>query len=80
MKRFFLVAAVFFFLVPSVSNGQMKVIFDTDMAGDWDDCGAAAVLHALADRTSQSESLARALACRPTRGDCRLLVGKQSES
>lgn len=27
-----------------------KVIFDTDMTGDCDDCGALAVLHALADR------------------------------
>jgi purine nucleosidase len=27
----------------------VRVIFDTDMAGDWDDVGAAAVLHALAD-------------------------------
>lgn len=27
-----------------------KIIFDTDMTGDCDDCGALAVLHALADR------------------------------
>lgn len=27
----------------------VRVIFDTDMASDWDDVGAAAVLHALAD-------------------------------
>ena len=27
-----------------------KIIFDTDMTGDCDDCGALAMLHALADK------------------------------
>ena len=33
----------------SDSTKPVKVIFDTDMAYDWDDVGAMAVLHALAD-------------------------------
>jgi hypothetical protein len=37
------------FMSQQVLYAQQKVIFDTDMAGDWDDCGAVAVLHALAD-------------------------------
>ncbi len=32
------------------AEGHPKVIFDTDMTGDCDDCGALAVLHALADK------------------------------
>ena len=35
----------------------MKIIFDTDMAGDCDDAGALAVLNALADR-GEAEILA----------------------
>ncbi|HQN01733.1 MAG TPA: hypothetical protein PLL36_11685, partial [Candidatus Hydrogenedentes bacterium] len=34
----------------SYSSTVPKIIFDTDMTGDCDDCGALAVLHALADR------------------------------
>lgn len=35
---------------PALPTEIPKVIFDTDMTGDCDDCGALAVLHALADR------------------------------
>jgi hypothetical protein len=42
-------------LVPLVASGQdnrqpVPLIFDTDMMGDVDDVGTAAVLHALADQ------------------------------
>lgn len=36
--------------LPALSATVPKVVFDTDMTGDCDDCGALAVLHALADR------------------------------
>jgi hypothetical protein len=48
MKQLFLIASLLL-LFPPAGSGQVKVIFDTDMAGDRDDCGATAVLHALAD-------------------------------
>lgn len=32
-----------------VNNNPIKVIFDTDISGDWDDIGALAVLHAYAN-------------------------------
>ena len=32
------------------SNGAVRMIFDTDIAGDYDDVGAMALLHALADQ------------------------------
>ncbi len=38
-------------------QAQEKVIFDTDIGPDWDDVGAAATLHALADR-GEAEILA----------------------
>ena len=37
------------FSMSSSALAQQKVLFDTDMAWDWDDVGAMAVLHALAD-------------------------------
>jgi inosine-uridine nucleoside N-ribohydrolase len=37
-------------LVPVLSTGQVPVIFDTDIAPDYDDVGALALLHALADK------------------------------
>ena len=44
-----LVFAVAYTLITPL-YAQQKVIFDTDMAWDWDDVGAMAVLHALADK------------------------------
>ena len=37
-------------VVPTKAAAPVKIIFDTDMIGDYDDVGAMAVLHALADR------------------------------
>jgi inosine-uridine nucleoside N-ribohydrolase len=47
------------FLTPSAGAAEppVKIVFDTDMAGDVDDVGALAILHALAD-TGEAEILA----------------------
>jgi purine nucleosidase len=42
---------------PNINFAQEKVIFDTDIGPDWDDVGATATLHALADR-GEAEILA----------------------
>ena len=49
---FVLVIFVVFSFVSNAQNAKtnpVKVIFDTDISGDWDDVGAAALLHGLAD-------------------------------
>lgn len=60
MTRFALL--VCFLALPSLVAAvpPVKVIFDTDMAGDVDDVGALAMLHALADR-GEAEILACAI-------------------
>jgi len=52
MNNIFAMIAAMAFLgaAPALYAEIPKVIFDTDMTGDCDDCGALAVLHALADR------------------------------
>ena len=47
MKNFLMAVAVCAAL--KVAAGPVKVIFDTDMYTDYDDIGALAMLHALAD-------------------------------
>jgi len=37
-------------LISTVTFGQVPVIFDTDIAPDFDDVGAMALLHAFADK------------------------------
>ncbi len=50
MYRKTVVAVGLCFLFCAAQAGEVpKIIFDTDMTGDCDDCGALAVLHALAD-------------------------------
>ena len=45
------IAAGLYLCMPMAMGADVpRVIFDTDMTGDCDDCGALAVLHALADR------------------------------
>ena len=39
------------FLALPLTAEVPKIIFDADMTGDCDDCGALAILHALADAT-----------------------------
>jgi len=52
MRQGFVIAVAGMWVCLPVAMGAEipKVIFDTDMTGDCDDCGALAVLHALADR------------------------------
>lgn len=47
MRKVFVVILLF---VSSMSFGQVPVIFDTDIAPDFDDVGAMALLHAFADK------------------------------
>ena len=49
-------------------QAQQKVIFDTDMAWDWDDVGALAVLHALAD-LGEAEILGMGISINGTSAD-----------
>lgn len=53
MKRIWLLMALPTLMMvaggPAEGASKVKIIFDTDMCGDVDDVGAAAVLHALAD-------------------------------
>ena len=50
MKRLYsLFAGMALCVSPLVSAAVPKIIFDTDMVEDYDDVGAMAVLHALAD-------------------------------
>ncbi len=60
-----LLLAVLLLLVPGESAAEppVKVIFDTDMAGDVDDVGALAILHALAD-LGEAEILATGISSR----------------
>lgn len=39
----------FGFILNAKTTNPVKVIFDTDISGDWDDVGATALLHGLAD-------------------------------
>ena len=48
-KNLVLAVAIFSFVLAASASEPVRVIFDTDMALDCDDVGAAAVLHALAD-------------------------------
>src|SRR5258706_5419057 len=53
-------------LVPSLSaaaDAPARIIFDTDMAGDVDDVGALAILHAMADQ-GEAEILAVGISSR----------------
>ncbi len=52
MKRNFLLTTLSFFVFVWMAHAEdpVKIIFDTDMGPDFDDAGAIAVLHALADR------------------------------
>lgn len=45
-----IVTLTLFWAYPALTAEVPKIIFDTDMTGDCDDCGALAVLHALADQ------------------------------
>jgi inosine-uridine nucleoside N-ribohydrolase len=54
MKRIFFYLAIFllsiqFSFAQKISKKPVSIIFDTDMGGDYDDVGAIAILHALAD-------------------------------
>lgn len=51
MKNIFLfiILCMFCACTPSQNEPKIKLIFDTDMAPDYDDVGALAILHALAD-------------------------------
>ncbi|MFH5884677.1 nucleoside hydrolase [Halalkalibaculum sp. DA3122] len=54
MFKYFLIVFLVFIGIPDISNCQNKekpvsVIFDSDMGPDYDDVGALALLHALAD-------------------------------
>jgi len=56
-QYFILFFLVFGLLLRSNGQGPVKVIFDTDMGPDYDDVGAIAVLHSLADK-GEAEILA----------------------
>ena len=63
-RRFLLLLAALFFLIPRPSvAAPVRVIFDTDMAGDVDDVGALAILHAMAD-LGEAEILAVGISSR----------------
>ena len=64
----YLIAIGLFFGVQPDARSQQKVIFDTDMAWDWDDVGAMAVLHALAD-LGEAEILGMGISINGTSAD-----------
>ena len=49
MKRFLVSMLMFLSVLPCFAGNKVPVIFDTDMGPDYDDVGALAVLHRLAD-------------------------------
>jgi len=49
MARLFVAATVFAFSALFAGADPVRIVFDTDMCGDYDDVGALAVLNALAD-------------------------------
>jgi len=49
MRRFFVLMLMFLTALPCSAGNKVPVIFDTDMGPDYDDVGALAVLHRLAD-------------------------------
>jgi inosine-uridine nucleoside N-ribohydrolase len=61
MKKFYPVLVVFLFLAIACTNQQkpapVKIIFDSDLGPDYDDVGALAFLHAMAD-SGKAEILA----------------------
>jgi inosine-uridine nucleoside N-ribohydrolase len=65
LKTLPLLLGILLLLVPRESKAEppVKVIFDTDMAGDVDDVGALAILHALADM-GEAEILAAGVSSR----------------
>ena len=59
MKKlpFWIIIFLLFVTLIDINYAQEKVIFDTDIGPDWDDVGATATLHALAN-SGEAENLA----------------------
>ena len=49
IKQFFILV-IGLFCLPSIAGTQVKIIFDTDLGGDFDDLGALAMLHHFVDK------------------------------